>query len=67
MQQASVKIFLFAFIHYLSKVWVSELKTHSRNIEMKYKEMKDFFQQGCIKLIKSGSKDIYVIKDFYFK
>ncbi len=27
-----------------------------------------FIQQGCIKLIKSDSKDIYnVSKDFYFK
>ncbi len=30
--------------------------------------MNTFIQQGCIKLIKSGSKDIYnVTKDFYFK
>ncbi len=31
-------------------------------------EINDFIQQGCIKLIKSDSKDIYnVTKDCYFK
>ncbi len=32
------------------------------------KEINTFIQQGCIKLIKSESKDIYIVaKDFYFK
>ncbi len=32
------------------------------------KEMSTFIHQGCIKLIKSDSKDVYnVTKDFYFK
>ncbi len=31
-------------------------------------EINDFIQQGCIKLIKSDSKDMYnVTKDCYFK
>ncbi len=32
-----------------------------------FKDINTFIQQGCIKLIKSDSKDIYnVTKDFYF-
>ncbi len=31
------------------------------------KEISYFIHQGCIKLLKSDSKDIYVTKDLYFK
>ncbi len=37
-------------------------------IQKLFKEINTFILQGCIKLIKSDSKDIhYVTKDVYFK
>lgn len=31
------------------------------------KEINYFIEQGCIKFVKSDSKDFYATKDFYFK
>jgi len=47
----------FCNIPYCSKVWCQIICL---------KEITTFIQQGCINLIKSDSKGIFVTKDFYF-
>ncbi len=33
-----------------------------------FKEINTFIQQGCIKLVKTDNKDLYIVlKPFYFK
>ncbi len=47
---------------------MSVLYTTIQKLDFFPQEMYTFIHQGCIKLIKSDSEDIYnVTKDFYFK